>query len=105
MPQLLSLLIVATVYVVIVVLQITAGERRLRSLAWRAAIFRRIGLSIVHGFIGCLAFATVGAYLSIWASGDYRGGSYGFLFTACGGVIGLLIPWLGLLRKKCGEGE
>jgi hypothetical protein len=108
MFQLFELLIVVTVYVVIVVLQITVGERRLRSLAPRESIFSRIGLSIVHGFIGCLAFAMSGAYVNIQISGDYRYGPlgyYGFLFPICGGIIGLFIPWLGLLRKKHGQGE
>ena len=105
--QLLSLLFVVTAYVVFVVFQLTAGERWTGSLPRRAATFRRIKLSIVHGLLGYLAVATVGAYLNIQISGDYRHGLpgyYGFLAISWV-VFALFIPWLGLLRNKRGEGN
>jgi hypothetical protein len=107
MFQLFEFLFVLTAYAVILVWQVTLGERRLRSVPWRAAILQRIGFSLVHGFIGLLTFAILGSYVNICISGDYRYGlfgDYGFLFTLCGGGVGLAIPWLGLLRKKGDNG-
>jgi len=98
MVQFLTLLFVVIAYAVFVAFQITVCERRLRSLELREAIVRRIGWSIVHGFAGCLTFAIVGSYVNIWATGSYRHGPFdSFLFTIFAGVIGLFIPWLGLL--------
>jgi hypothetical protein len=104
-PQFLTLLFVVSVYVAIVVCQVTAGEKWLRSLPRREAILNRLVLSVVHGFLGLFTVATVAAYANIWASGSYREGPFGFygsLFSTCWVVIGPFIPWLGLLRKKGG---
>src|SRR5262249_22296241 len=72
-----------------------------RNLPWRAAMVRRIGWSIVHFFVGCVAFAVVGSYVNIWATGSYRGGPSNRvgIFAA---VIAVSIPWLGLLWGRGG---
>jgi hypothetical protein len=104
MLQLVSFLFWLTAYVVIVVYQITAVEKRLRNLARREAIVSRTRWSIVHFLIGFLACSVLGAYVNIEITGDYRHG-VGFLFQICGGVIGLAVPWLGLLWDKRRESE
>src|SRR5262249_36060749 len=102
--QCLTLLVVVIAYAAFVFFQMTFRERRLRNLPWRAAIVRRIGWSIVHFFVGCVAFAVVGSYVNIWATGSYREGPSN-RFGIFAAVIALSIPWLGLLWGRRGESK
>jgi hypothetical protein len=95
----LTVVVVGTAYVVVVVLQLTVGERWLRKTGGMR-IAARFGLTLLYGLFGMFVVATLGSHLNVSLTGDYRRGFGGFHLTMLGGVIGSFIPWLGLLLVR-----
>jgi hypothetical protein len=101
--QAINILVILAVYASLVWLQLSAGERRLRTLDPVIRTLSRIGLSIVHAVVGFYTMVGIRLLLNVIVHQDYRHnvfGSYYLVMPVCGGLFGAVIPWLPLLRRN-----
>jgi hypothetical protein len=110
-PQVVNILVLVGLYAGVVCAQLTVGERALREERGCGGAAIRAVLSVFHAGVGLFVFFGVEVLLNVIAHGDYRRqafGPYGNLIPICGGLFGLLVPWLPLFRggpRKRGEND
>jgi hypothetical protein len=101
--QAINILAIVVVYAFIVWLQLSAGERWLRTLDLVPRTLMRICVSIVHAVVGFYTMVGIRVLLNVIVHQDYRRdifGSYGLAMSVCGGLLGVVVPWLPLLRRN-----
>ena len=77
-------------------------ERGLRHLRYGRAVIRAL-LSVPHAVFGYFIWIGVLVLLNVIAYGDYQKGilgEYSILIPVGGGLFGMLVPWLPLLRRR-----